>query len=363
MMKKTLFLLAVCLFTACTGSEKIIVTNIHDLTVLPPQSYIFTLPRTRIEISIWAVRHHSVPGPYNAYAEKLLGIQGAPSLSETNWEICSVGIRPLTEPDPEYFFSLQSRDNSYVPEELLDLTSSGLVLKPDVYNPLIRFSEPYNDIPEPIHFTDLSVKRSYEENTSDEDEKKSGITIPVDVPVIKKNAKFKSTEEKAVEAANFIIKIRKRRFKLLAGQYDVFPEGKALEISVKELTALEEEYLSLFIGKTYSDTVLRTFYYIPQSGRDSEQNVICRFSNETGFFDAVSAGGRPLILEIKNQGFTEGLKQLELTCTGPGYENMILYRIPDNATLKIYYGNTILLEAELKVFQYGTFLPYYLKNK
>jgi hypothetical protein len=45
----------------------------------------------------------------------------------------------------------------------------------------------------------------------------------------------KTLEEKAQEAALFIFKIRKRRFKLLAGQYDVFPEEQALATSVREI--------------------------------------------------------------------------------------------------------------------------------
>ena len=185
----------------------------------------------------------------------------------------------------------------------------------------------------------------------------------MDLPVIKQKEAVKSVNEKARDAADFIIKIRKRRFKLLAGQYDVYPEGTALETSIRELNELEKEYLSLFIDKVYTDTIANTYFYIPQAGQNLERNVFCRFSDETGFYDATSASGRPLVLELKSLQFTEGLKQLQLPHNGSSYENMLLYRIPDKASVRIFYGSSVLLDAEVKIYQYGSFVPYHFPVK
>jgi len=359
-MKKTGFVILSSLLIACGASEKIVVTNVHDLAAHQPGSYIYSIPRTRLAVSVSAVRHHTIPGPYNEFAEQFLGITGAASVSKYAWEICAIDIEPVNEPDPDYYFSVTTSNASYVPDKLFELSSEGLVLKPDDLNPFLDFSVCYDDLPEPVHFTDLSVKRNYEEAGAG---KGTGASVPADLPVVRQKEKFKSKQEKAREAANFIIKVRKRRFKLLAGQYDIFPEGQALETSVRELDALEEEYLSLFIGITYSDTLMRTWFYIPQSGQEIERNVFCRFSDETGFYESTSASGKPLVLELKNMQFTDGLKRLQIPNKGPGYENMILYRVPDKASARIFYGSTTLLEAELRVYQYGSFLPYYLNGK
>ncbi len=351
------------LLIACSSPGKIIVTNIHDLASHQPESYIYSIPRTRLALSVTAIRHHTVPGPYSEFAEELLGITGAPTLSKTEWEITYVDIKPLNEPDPEYYYSIRSDNSEFVTDKLLELSSVGLVLKPDEFNPFLNFSASYDDLPEPVHFTDLSVKRNIEEISSNQGNNKKNVFVPVDLPVVRQKEKIKTEEQKAREAANFIIKIRKRQFKLLAGQYEVFPEGQALETSVRELNALEDEYLSLFIGKTYSDTITRTYFYIPQSGQEIERNVFCRFSDETGFYEATSASGRPLVLELKNMDFTDGLKHLQLPHAGPSYENMILFRVPDNASVKIFYGSTTILEAEMKIWQYGSFVPYEIHEK
>ncbi len=363
-MKRIILLLIYCFILSCSTPEKIVVTNIHDLAAHKPNSYIYSIPRTRIAITISAIRYVIFPGPYNEFADKYLGIEGVPSLSKSEWEIHAVTITPVIESDPEYYFSIQTNNPTYILDRLLELSAVGLILKPDSFISFLDFSSSFDDIPEPIHFTDLSVKRNYKEELPDRESRRTGTSVPIDMPVIKQKEKVKSKEEKAREAADFIIKIRKRRFKLLAGQYDVFPEGQALETSIRELNALEKEYLSLFIGKTYSDTIKRTYFYAPQSGQDLERNVFCRFSDETGFYEATSASGRPLVLELKNLQFTDGLKQLQLPYGGTSYENIILYRIPDNASVKIFYGSNTILEAETKIYQYGSFVPYYLpKNK
>jgi hypothetical protein len=177
------------------------------------------------------------------------------------------------------------------------------------------------------------------------------------MPVTKSKSGIKTTEQKAEEAANFIIKIRKRRFKLLAGQYEVYPEGVALETSVRELNELEQNYLSLFIGKVYTDTIERVFYYTPQVGQTLERNIICRFSEETGIQEAISLAGTPLVLELKNMQFNAALRDVRNPFAGPTYENIIFYRLPDKAYTRVLYGSANLIESEIEVFQYGVLIP------
>ncbi len=361
-MKKTntLFVLLLLIF-ACSPASKITVTNIQDLASYNENSIIYSLPRSRIVLRASAVRHHTIPGPYNKYAEKFLGIQDAPSISKTEWELEHVALDAIQQPDPDYYFSVQTDNPGLFFNEFLKLTQDGMILKLDDYNPFIEFEKIYEDIPESIHFTDLSVKSNRIE--MGDKTKSSQRKVPVDLAVTKQKQGTKTIQQKAEEAANYIIKIRKRRFKLLAGQYDVFPDGKALEISVKELNALEKEYLSLFVGKTYRDTVTKTFYYVPQISQELERNVLCRFSDETGFQDALGTVGKPLVLELRNMHFTQVLHNLQFPISGPVYENILFYRIPDMASVKVFYSSNTIIDAEIKVFQYGSVVPMSISHK
>ncbi len=354
-MKKLIYSIAILLFFACSPAGKISLTNIHDLAAFQENSFIYALPRTRIRMKVVAISHFTVPGPYNAYAEKYLGIKGAASMSSTEWELNAVYMDSFQEPDPDQYYSLQTDNPNTAVTNLMRFSEAGMIMDQKEFTPFILNRNFNEDKPEPIHFTDLSVKRNL---TGDaERKKKESYQVPVDLPVTKSKSGGKSLETKAEEAADFIIKIRKRRFKLMAGQYDVFPEGQALETSVIELNELEEEYLSLFIGKVYTDTLERVFFYTPKPGETLERNVFCRFSDESGIQDAISLSGKPLVLELKSMEFNAALRDIQNPFTGPTFEDIIYYRIPEKAFTRVLYGSSNLIESEIEVFQYGVLIP------
>ncbi len=107
-MKKYNYLIFLLVFLACSPAHKITVTNIHDLAAYPENSIIYSLPRSRLSIAVTAVKHHTIPGPYNRFAEKYLGIKGVPTISETEWELSKVNLGVFQEPDPDYYFSIQT---------------------------------------------------------------------------------------------------------------------------------------------------------------------------------------------------------------------------------------------------------------
>jgi hypothetical protein len=359
-MKKLHQLFLLLFLFACSPGGKISITNIHDLAAFQENSFIYALPRTRIRITVLAISHSVVPGPYNAYAEKYLGIKDAISLSKTDWEIKEVHIGTFEEPDPDYYYSLQTNNPAKAINSLVSFSESGLIIDQSKFTPYYLEKEIIEDAPEPLHFEDLSIKRNIESTNV---KTKPGTTAKIaDVPATKTESKVKSLEQKAEEAANFIIKIRKRRFKLLAGQYEVFPEGIALETSIRELDELESEYLSLFTGKVYSDTVKRVFYYVPRVGQTLERNIFCRFSDELGFQDALSVSGKPLVLELKSLEFTVALRDVQNPYMGPTYNNIIYYRIPDKASARVLYGSTNIVESEIGIYQYGVLVPYSINN-
>lgn len=361
-MKKIFPICLILIAISCSTSKNILVTNIHDLSEYPANSYIYALPYTRLAVTVTAIRHTTIPGPYSNYANQMLGIDGAKMLSETSWELLKIDLEDIVEPDPDYYYSLQFNDESDLKGSLPELSNYGLIMSPANFTPLIQFENGEEDIPEPIHFKDLSIKKfpsnfSYKKET----EKKKEV-VPIDLSIIKEKEEVKAESVKAKDAAEFIIKIRKRRFKLIAGQYEVYPEGEALATSVRELNRLEDEYLSLFIGRTYSDTIVHTYYYSPEIGNEIERYAFTRFSDETGFQDASNIGGKPLVLDIKDLQSTQALKQVRIPSSGPSFENVLLYRIPDKALIKIFYGSTTILEAELKIYQYGAIVPISLQT-
>ncbi len=179
----------------------------------------------------------------------------------------------------------------------------------------------------------------------------------VKVPILRKQKDAKTLEQKAEEASNLIIKIRKRRMKLMTGEYDVFPEGKALEISIEELNKLEKEYMALFIGKTYTEKYRRSFFAVPAGG--TEKLVIAKFSDGKGILPVESLEGKDVEIAIKpihvfpfDIGETEG-----------NPENTLYYRIPSVCNLHVTASEDMLYEGRLSIFQSGHILPLPVRKK
>jgi hypothetical protein len=351
--KKSTSLFLILLILACSPSSRVTITNINDLASISANDYMYSLPLSRISIEITAIRHLTIPGPYNVYAEKYLGFTGVPSISKTDWELYDIQLSSIAEPDPEYCFAIEMKPSEFLVEELSKLSTYGLVIASDNYYSFSRFYPFFGDKPEPFHFPDLSVKPNIERGAQKSSVKRDSGNLSGEFSSGKHEDGLKSIDQKSEEAANFIFKLRKRRFKLLAGKDTILPDGVALQTSIKELDDLEKEYLSLFIGKTYSDTLHRVFFYTPKASQEIERNVVCRFSDETGFLDESGNSGTPLILELRNMKITEAMKNLQMPYSGPTFTNVLLYRIPDKASVHIFYGSATVLEAEVKVFQYG----------
>ena len=141
----------------------------------------------------------------------------------------------------------------------------------------------------------------------------------------------------------------------MSGQYDVFPEGIALEYAVENLTVLEQQYVALFIGKFRDEYYHATYKYIPGDDPDDRPYVLFRFSPEKGLIPANDLTGIPVALEIKRSGMTEIVDHL--TYKPPGEEEKenkaLFYRIPDLANVRIMDETITLAEKEILIYQFG----------
>lgn len=355
---KKLTQFSILLFFVSCSTSKVITTNLQDLSSFEPEAQIYALPKTTLAFEVTAVKHNFQPGPYHKYAKRFLGIEGAKSISEVTWELADVKQKNIIEPDIDQYYSVKFIGPVDATNELLELSRNGLIISSDKTQSYQHFNADVLDKVEQIHFTDLTISPF----TLDEKRKKPKNILTDsefdNLPAWQKQIAGKTTEEKAFEASKFIFKIRKRRFKLLAGQYEVFPEGTALETSVRELNQLEKEYLSLFIGKVESDTVKRVFTYTPLANEPLQRVTLFRFSEETGFYTSSENQGNQIILVVQDMEENRLLNQLQLPITS--LENVLLFREPDKGAIKVLYGSYELMESVVPIFQFGALIPLYV---
>ncbi len=182
-------------------------------------------------------------------------------------------------------------------------------------------------------------------------------TAFVNVPVMQRESVTKSLEAKAAEAADLIFELRSNRFKLLSGELDLFPDGKALDVIIAEFARLEKEYLSLFTGKIIETNHQFNFEYSPDIAEindGAEYQILFRFSDSSGILPYTDVRGRPITLEIRNENKTGRLDRITpVPATRSRDANKIFYRIPDVADVRLTDENNTIAGKRVIVSQYG----------
>ncbi len=336
---------------SCAPAGKITVKNVSEQGLKQPGAMLYGLPQTTVDVVVRAEYTVITPGPYRQFAEKYLGLRDVPVREEYRWKITGISLGSHLETDPDFVYAVEGQLKPGIFPQLEALVADSMVI--DLSKPLKQgaFYAGMPVQPGSFPFTDLSVKRNFEA------EKDMAVSVVMPDsgyaarPAGKKPPKEKTLEQKAEEAADFLIKLKKRRFKLVSGQYDSMPEGMAMESALAELARLEENYLALFIGKKTVSSVSRIYHFTPSEVKKNDRVVLFRFSTDEGFVDAREARGKPVLLEMTSAGKT---RSLESTQTPQRLsDNSVIYRIPDQVVIRLLDGEALLSETTLPVFQWG----------
>ncbi|MCE1200140.1 MAG: DUF4831 family protein [Marinilabiliales bacterium] len=297
---------------------------------------VYSLPRTGIRITVEANQVKTVHGPYNAFAQKYLGIEDAPKTDDERWTIRSVRMETYGEPDPAAVFKATGTYST-----LLSLSSKGVLLgiksniREQVSEKVVTTLFPSQDMAQTEPWTDLSMHSFLAEKDTT---KRSGTN-------------FKSFEEKAAEAASDILKLRKRKALLLASKYDKLPpDGEAYRVAVAELDRIIGQYLSLFVGRKTEKSYTQTFDVVPD-GKSGKGIVAFRFSPTAGILPESNVSGKPVMLEI--EPVSELKQKVEATAGNEANAKGVFYRIPVVANARLINGTDVMAQARFALAQFG----------
>jgi hypothetical protein len=357
--------LLIALLSACTPWAKISVTNVNNVNTVGNSSCLYALPLTGFAVTIVAQQESFLPGPYAAYAGKYLGIIDAVPKPYEKWTITNVHILRYIETDPDFLFSIDHAGKSsfFRTTTGQELIKDSLILLPVNFVTPVVFHRQHELPSERLCYTDLSIKQNFiaEKGLAISEIMPDSTYIKKPVLKEKNGPVVKTTEQKAEEAADFIIKIRKRRFKLITGQYNFMPDGESLDRALDELNHTESEYVSLFTGKRTVSTHTQTYHFVPESTQEESRIILFRFSGTEGFLDTRETGGKPVLVDIQDMNKTKGLDALILE--PKEIQNQILYRIPDQAYIKISFGEQVLTEAMYPVYQFGALVSVAVRSR
>jgi hypothetical protein len=320
---------------------------------IPDGAVVYSLPSTALHLEVEALREFYSPGPYAQYANKYLGLDVSQA-EETKFQLLSIKMTPYVEADGDRRYSINLVSNSRMaPANFFKITSQGLIILSDQYkghNEYWRFPTLADNFEiDPNAATDniTSAKTTLYKNV------KTASGSYEKVAVQQSQVVEKSLERKAQEAANTIFNIRKKRVEIVTGDTDVTFSGEAMTAVIEQMNKIEEEYLSLFIGKRESAVEKMNFDVIPQSSNENQLYVAFRLSDTHGLLPPSDVSGRPIVMQLeveKQKGSAISENDARKAQSGKG---VIFYREPAIALVKIADGKDLLFQQRVPIYQLG----------
>lgn len=305
------------------------------------QTLTYSLPRTTVSLTVTVERESSFAGPYARYAQKYLGINAAQQ-DAVRYEVVEMSLTPALEADPVARFTVPAKDA----QKMLELTAQGLV---STGQPASGEAQWHYSGQAEKDFSTRGVSSNLTSVSTTLYKPERSDTAFSRVAVHQNRIVSKPVDQRAEEAAEKILELRETRLDILSGNVDGDFSGEALGAAVREIAALENEYLSLFTGYTVRERQTLTFELIPSSGSKRSIQVAFRLSEEDGLVPADNLSGQPFTIE-----FDPEAKVPEDETPDPKFKGSYLrYRVPAVCRVRISDGVKTYLQTRIPVSQKG----------
>jgi hypothetical protein len=314
----------------------------------------YSLPRTVIKVSLKVNKIQTVKGPYSEYADKYLGLTNCTLTNSIEYELDEISMSVMSEPDPEQYYFVELDEKASKENKAVEMNLSELGLLQDakdvsksknlkVTSQQQVTEKSFAEILNPTWFerVDTIIRRLSVDTTN------------IEQKVFRKASSEKTQEQKAKDAADYILKLDENKLNLLSGYQEISYEKASIEYMCNQLDKLKSEYLSLFCGLTSVSNYEVSFNYIPKAGEQEHSSTICKFSKAKGVVEK-SGQGDPITISVEAQGLTKVISEY-LKTEGRDDKRIhgFYYCIPDNAIVSVKIGGQTKLETSFAINQLG----------
>ena len=319
----------------------------------------YSLPRTLLKVDVIVELKENIPGPLHEYAEKYLGLGEVIQEQSSHYEIKDVRISTFTEPDPDQSFFVYIDKKSKEDKSLnLSLTKSGIIKGVNLSGAVGQVNYEQVNVDIDTH-NEKSLFNYFADHNFYQHIDTIVRRISIDTASYEQyfyNTTWleKNLEQKAKETSEFIAKLRENRFLLLTGYQETNYSGSITYMDA-ELKKMEAEYLSLFIGKTKKELILKSFVYTPQKNATGNQ-VVFKFSEKEGFINNSSSRGIGVQIKIIPQQNSSAADRFIQAVTAVETNDLTgyFYRIPEQTNIQLLYNGEIIHETQKLINQFGT---------
>lgn len=310
----------------------------------PAGTVSYALPQTTLSFDVEAVQETFFAGPYAKYASKYLGID-ARQEDATTFQLTSVRMTPCIEADSgsRFVAALPSGTGS----TFLQMTAQGLISTSDGsfgQEAVWRFPAQVRG-----DFSAKGVNSNYTSEASTLYQNVNSEGNYDRVSVSQNIIVAKSLEQKAKEAADMILSLRKTRVQIITGDTDANYSGESMGAAIDEISRLEQEYMTLFVGYSEYQTQKMKFDVVPKNDTRNHVYVAFRLSDAHGLVPADDMSGKPYLLDI----VAEELASAEAPKSSASKGAVIHYRTPAICSIKLTDGVNLILQTRVPIYQFG----------
>jgi hypothetical protein len=175
---------------------------------------------------------------------------------------------------------------------------------------------------------------------------------------IQRVLKRSTPQESAREAMQRINEIRAARYELIKPNEDYQYDVKSVELMLRELNRMEEEYIQLFLGYRESDRLSYRFYFVPENEKQGF-NPIFRFNPQLGVNDSLFLLKETAFITAEKTGLVEDIAVG--TSKKKGLDGLA-YCVPEKVNIRIIWNNNVLATGSFHIPQMGVVRRFSSKN-
>lgn len=326
---------------------------------------IYNLPQTAFLINVDVEKNISIKGPYAEHADKYLGLRNVISSNTESYVIKNIKIETVLIPDTSQYYLIplpskfkKDEEYSYILNDNLGFETVGLNLE-NRENKKASFE--INTKPQSYpNLFKLYADNSQVERIDTVYELVQMDSIVMSKPIIKRSLVTKTLEQRAEEAADYILKFRMKRFELLSAYQEVPYSKEAFEYLTRELEDTENKYLELFTGINLTEINSHQFMIVPNKTDRNSSVRIFGFSVSEGITDIDDMDSEIYSIEFESLSSSDYLDTLIVNNIKASKNRGLAYRVPEFCRAHIIVdGEAIPQFHNFQVLQFGNihYLP------
>lgn len=314
--------------TALTAIPCLAQTEVNSFFAGTNEGITYSLPDTRIEITVNTACITSTPGEFYRYAERYLRINNAISNADSYWEMTDVSVKCTGKPNPEKMYTVKIANST---ASNLSLNDSGII---EAINTKAEAADADAD----AALVTPNNKKRYDASQY----------------MTSEMLQATSTAKLAELTAKEIYTIRESKLAITRGLAENMPQdGLSMQLVLAELDKQEKALTELFTGRI--DTVYHshTFTIVPTEKCDTTKAILLRFSRKMGVVDKDDLAGAPVYYNLRNLKSVKIPTAEELEKKKVVKKEGICYNIPGRAELSVYTSGRKFYTGELAIAQLG----------